>query len=110
MKLKVSVAIERGLIDRLDKIAGVTHASRSQVIERMLLEQIAAAECFANVMANPEARDVFLKEFMKSDIAGPILRGLGHMGDKAEREAVALEGEGYGKAVESAKKGKGKKS
>lgn len=60
MKCKVSVAIEKALVGRLDGIARTTGESRSQVIERMVREQITGAEQFANLFANPELRSSFL--------------------------------------------------
>jgi hypothetical protein len=111
MKLKVSVAIEAELVDRLDKIASVSHESRSQVIERMVRDQIMAAEQFATLMANPQARMDLMKHFADPAVMNPMLRAFGEkQPNKKIRQKMIETVERMGAAVEDVKKGKGKKS
>jgi hypothetical protein len=111
MKLKVSVAIESELVERLDKIAAITHESRSQVMERMVRDQIMSAEQFANLMANPQARAELIKQFANPEVLGPILRAMGEkQPPKKMRQRMVESVERIGEAVEEIKKGKGRKS
>jgi hypothetical protein len=111
MKLKVSVAIEKKLVERLDRIAAISGESRSQVIDRMVRDQIETAEQFANLMSNPEARKTLMRQFANPDVLGPMLRAMGEkLGpDTAQKMAEAMESAGVA-ASKAYKKGKGKKS
>jgi hypothetical protein len=110
MKIKVSVAIEKKLVERLDKIAGISNESRSQVLERMVKDQIESAEQFANLMANPEARAMLIKQIANPDVLGPMLRAMGDEPTPAMAQKMAEAAERAGHAAEDVmKKGKGKK-
>jgi len=111
MKIKVSVAIEKKLVERLDKIAAINGESRSQLIDRMVKEQIAMAEQFANLMANPEARAAMLKEFANPKVLNPILRSMGEKPTPALSKEIHETAERIGIGAGGVKtKGKGKKS
>ena len=111
MKIKVSVAIEKKLVDRLDKIAAITGESRSQVIDRMVKDQIESVEQFANLMANPEARAALVKQFANPAVLGPMLRAMGEEPTPTLAKDMAETAVRIGSGVENVKtKGKGKKS
>ena len=113
-KIKVSVALDRELVERLDGIAGVTNASRSKIIEDMIRDGIATGEQMARLMANPEARKMMLQGFGNPEVLRAVANAMNEKLPPGMEKLMLETLEGAGQAVAEAKvaefkKGKGKK-
>jgi predicted DNA-binding protein len=107
MKVKTSIAIEDTILKRLDKLAELTHHSRSEVIEQMIMENLDFKEQFALVMANPDGRKLIKEQFenpefmqLMADMTGKKnLPDTQHMAERVEE---------IGSYISKAKKKRGK--
>lgn len=114
-KIKVSVALDRELVVRLDGIAKVTNASRSKVIDQLLREGIEGSEQMAKLMADPETRRVVIESFSKPGFLQSVANAMGQKLPAGAERILSETMEETGQAVADAKvgelkKGKGKKS
>lgn len=109
MKIKVSVAIEKELVQRLDRIAGISNESRSQIIEKMIREAIESSEQLAALMANPKAREMLLRQALDPEMLQTFAKAMNEKIDPQTKQnmAEAMERAGLGaQAAKGKKKGK----
>jgi metal-responsive CopG/Arc/MetJ family transcriptional regulator len=108
MKIKVSVAIEKALVVRLDKIAAITQQSRSQIVERMIRDDIEGSEQMANLLANPQARAEMIKQFNNPEMMKIFAAAMGDKSSPAVSQKMVETVESLGQDLEKTKNKKGR--
>jgi hypothetical protein len=68
MRLKTSISLEESVLQRLSRIADLTHQSRSEVIEQMILENLDFKEQFALALADPAGRRLLEKQLADPEL------------------------------------------
>lgn len=73
-KAKIAIAIDPGILARVDALANAEKRSRSGMIERLLDGAIQDAETFTNVMGNPVVREAMLAAMGRPELFREMLK------------------------------------
>lgn len=88
-KIKISVAMDKELVDRLDRIAEHQRWSRSQLIDVYVRDGIAKSEGMFKIMADPLLREKFTKLLSDPGVLRGVLEAAGKPPSDEEMERVS---------------------